>query len=145
MEYPKYVSHKEVSAAKITEVDPGADGSLTLHLEGGFDNVVILHHERKNKPQPAPGWYLVRYADGYVSFSPAKQFEEGYTLIVPNGDAAGEPGDGSGEQLSAGSTEPGPALGLAQPPVNDEDDDEDEEVRDAANNHGQPQPVGVAD
>lgn len=71
MNYPKYVSHKEVSAAKISEVDPGADGSLTLHLEGGFDNVVISHHDRRHKPVPEKGWYLVQYADGYISFSPA--------------------------------------------------------------------------
>jgi len=80
MEYPKYVSHKEVGAVRIASVDPGADGSLILHLEGGFDNVVIAHHERMNKPSPSPGWYLVQYEGGHVSFSPRLVFEAGYTL-----------------------------------------------------------------
>lgn len=85
MDYPKYISHKEVSAAKIAAIDPGADGSLTLHLEGGFDNVVIPHQDVKHKPQPEAGWYLIRYADGYVSFSPEDVFEEGYTLLQDPG------------------------------------------------------------
>jgi hypothetical protein len=81
MNYPKYLSHKEVSAAKIAAVDHGADGSITVHLEGGFDSVVISHHDRKHKPAPEKGWYLVQYSDGYISFSPAAAFEEGYALV----------------------------------------------------------------
>jgi hypothetical protein len=80
MEYPKYACHKEVSAAKIAGVEHGADGSLTLHLEGGFDNVVFSHEEMKRKHKPEAGWYLIVYADGFKSFSPATAFEQGYTL-----------------------------------------------------------------
>lgn len=32
---------------------------------------------------PVVGGYVVRYEDGYTSFSPAKAFEDGYTLIEP--------------------------------------------------------------
>lgn len=34
------------------------------------------------KHNPQPGGYFVIYKDGYKSFSPAKAFEEGYTLIA---------------------------------------------------------------
>jgi hypothetical protein len=127
MEYPRYVSHKEVSAARIASVDPGADGSLILHLEGGFDNVILSHHERMNKPAPSPGWYLVQYDGGHVSFSPRLVFEAGYSLKATASEAAGDdlgPEQGRGEQLSAGNADSGPALGK---PVDDEDEDEDEE------------------
>jgi len=33
----------------------------------------------RGKPTPQDGWYFVAYEDGYQSFSPAKQFEEGNT------------------------------------------------------------------
>lgn len=81
MGYPKYSSHKTVEAAKISSVELGADGSLTVGLEGGYDNVLFTHQERQGKPSPEAGWYLIRYVDGYVSFSPAKAFEDGYTEI----------------------------------------------------------------
>jgi hypothetical protein len=145
MNYPKYLSHKEVSAAKIAAVDQGADGSITVHLEGGFDSVTISHHDRKHKPAPEKGWYLVQYSDGYISFSPAAAFEEGYAL-APSERISGSPqhlvdaqkareaaGDGSVEQL---------ADAVQQSAVDEEEDDEeDEEVLDAANNHGQNAPA----
>lgn len=92
MNYPKYESHKVVSAAKITGSEKGADGALTVHLEG-FDSVVIPHHEAHKKPTPFVGGYLVVYQDGYISFSPAKAFEEGYTLIPEFGGTAAEDAD----------------------------------------------------
>jgi len=98
MEYPKYVSHKEVSAVQISEVELGADGSLTVHLVGAFDNVTFPHQERKNKPNPEPGWYMILYPDGHVSFSPAKSFEEGYTLLLVADAPTGITADDSAEQ-----------------------------------------------
>lgn len=89
--YPKYQCHKEVSAAKITGVEHGADGSLKLHLAGGFDNVVFSHEEMKRLQKPETGWWLIVYADGYRSFSPGKAFEQGYT---PIGAGGGKPGVG---------------------------------------------------
>lgn len=130
MGYPKYVSHKEVGAAKIAAVDQGADGSVTVELEGDFDKVVISHHDKRHKPEPQVGMYLVQYADGYISFSPAAQFEDGYTLLDPVVEA--QPGLAAAQQSTAA-------------PVHDDenevDDDEDEEVVDAANNHGQAEAV----
>jgi hypothetical protein len=124
MGYPKYVSHKEVGAAKISEVEVGADGSLTVHLEGGFDNVVISHHDRKHKPHPEKGGYLVQYSDGYTSFSPAKAFEEGYTALQQL-DVSGAP--------ASNDRDAGGAPASNDPPSVTDDDDEDEEVVDAAN------------
>lgn len=77
--YPDYVSHKEVSAAKIASIHDD-NGSLILHFEGDdLRDLVIPAEDLKNKPQPEPGWYLVVYDNGYTSFSPAQAFEEGYT------------------------------------------------------------------
>lgn len=138
MNYPKYLSHKEVSAAKISAVDQGADGSIIVHLEGGFDNVVISHHDRKHKPAPEKGWYLVQYSDGYISFSPAASFEEGYALMPVDREdrVSGSPqhlvdaqrareaglgaGDGSGEQIAN-------ANAAQQSAANDDDEDEEDE------------------
>jgi hypothetical protein len=173
MNYPKYLSHKEVSAAKISAVDLGADGSVTVHLEGGFDNVIVTHHDRKHKPEPVVGGYLVQYSDGYISFSPAAAFEEGYAL-VDNERISGSPmhlvaaqkareaaaaAGGAGDNRLDGKSQPGPigdedGAGDGSGGVNalsgqtiiqkdeDDDEDEDEEVRDVANNHGQPVGVG---
>lgn len=33
------------------------------------------------KHSPVTGGYYVVYADGYISYSPAKAFEEGYTRL----------------------------------------------------------------
>lgn len=38
------------------------------------DTYIFKHH-------PQPGGYYVVYADGYVSYSPAQAFEEGYTKL----------------------------------------------------------------
>jgi hypothetical protein len=40
---------------------------------------VTLEYMSKHKPEA--GGYFVIYGDGYESFSPARAFEEGYTLI----------------------------------------------------------------
>jgi hypothetical protein len=126
MNYPQYQSHKTVSAAKISAVDHGADGSITVHLEGGFDNVVISHHDKKHKPEPVVGGYLVVYSDGYTSFSPAKAFDEGYTLVSDriNGSpmhlvAAQKAREAA---AAAGATGDNPLDGKSQPgPIGDED------------------------
>lgn len=75
---PRYKSHKEVSALKITKVMTGGHLAFVgdyavLHVGEGFFG---KHH-------PQPGGYYVIYDDGYVSYSPAKAFEEGYTMLDP--------------------------------------------------------------
>lgn len=119
MNYPKYQSHKEVSAAKITAVDAGADGSLTIHLEKPFDNVIIAHEHMKRKPKPEAGWYLVVYADGYISFSPGSAFEEGYTRV--GGDE--DPSEATEDGLKSDDAQAGNGL----PPGDDDDEGEEDE------------------
>lgn len=41
----------------------------------------FTNDQLKGKPDVQEGWYMVVYPDGYVSFSPAEAFEEGYTRI----------------------------------------------------------------
>ncbi len=82
-ELPKYRCHKEVQAAKITEVISPSDrlqtGDWTLRL--GDAQQVTVAPSWMGKHTPEVGGYYVRYADGYESFSPADAFEGGYTLM----------------------------------------------------------------
>lgn len=83
MSLPRYKCHKEVSAAKILEIDPGRlDGAgpgATLWCEGG--TAVCVGEDYLAKHDPVEGGYYVVYDDGYSSFSPAAAFESGYTRI----------------------------------------------------------------
>jgi hypothetical protein len=84
-EMPKYRCHKEVWALKIAAIETKADGGLRItpaedSLYAPFD--VEVQYVPKHEPaRPQVGWYFVMYQDGYKSFSPAKAFEDGYTLI----------------------------------------------------------------
>jgi hypothetical protein len=74
---PQFKSHKKVWALKIKDVVVTGD---TAHLTfEGHSAPLTVSIEKK--PTPEPGWYFVEYEDGYTSFSPAKQFEEGYTRM----------------------------------------------------------------
>ena len=83
---PKYRSHKEVWALKITglrstaAVDTESDGSLWMDTEEGY-GPIKLTWEYVRKHTPEVGGYYVVYSDGYKSFSPPKAFESGYTKI----------------------------------------------------------------
>lgn len=82
---PRYKCHKEVGALKIKALQHNPDGSLTITpAELGFApfNVEASSVPLHSAARPEPGWYYVEYENGYVSFSPAKAFEEGYKLIV---------------------------------------------------------------
>lgn len=77
-----YKCHKFVKAARIKDV---------LHEQGGYKRLVfdegtdrVLPHSWWQKYDPKPGQYLVEYADGYMSVSPAHVFEAGYEH-VPDG------------------------------------------------------------
>ncbi len=87
----RYVSHKEVEAGKITKV-VNRSAHAELELEGQdscfpvtLENLARLEDMAVNQQPPRAdatiiGGYVVRYAGGYVSWSPAEAFEEGYTL-----------------------------------------------------------------
>ena len=79
-----YQSHKKVQAAKIVAVTESVNG-LTFTYADGHGETVYNDDPKIARYRPAVGDYLVQYADGYQSFSPAKAFEEGYSEL----DAAG--------------------------------------------------------
>lgn len=83
---PKYRCFKEVWALKIAFVaDKGTDTTtdenpiVVITFEDSTFAPITVN--LRGKPMPEAGWYYVVYPDGYKSFSPAKAFEEGYTLI----------------------------------------------------------------
>lgn len=77
----KYQCHKVVEATKITAVGGAVweNGiqivTVATFADGTFDLPV-------GKKMPQVNDYVVRYADGYVSWSPAQPFEEGYTPLA---------------------------------------------------------------
>ena len=82
---PIYVCHKEVRALKIKEVvdhgtDTTSDDNPIVKIMFEREEFEPIICNLRGKPTPEAGWYAIRYNDGYVSFSPAKAFEEGYTL-----------------------------------------------------------------
>jgi hypothetical protein len=80
---PKYKSHKEVYALKIAGISlpQNADGDAELGFEDSRYAPRLMAREWLDKHNPEVGGYLVFYEDNYVSFSPAKAFEEGYTKV----------------------------------------------------------------
>lgn len=75
---PQYRSHKKVWALKIKSTGFKGEDVLLGFEDARFSERLV---SVRDKPKPEAGWYFVQYEDGYHSFSPAKQFEEGYSLI----------------------------------------------------------------
>jgi hypothetical protein len=84
---PRYRCHKEVQALKIKDVvhqdgpgDPQEASAILTFEEPGYDPIrVSAEYVKKHNPQA--GGYLVVYADGYQSWSPAEAFEAGYKRV----------------------------------------------------------------
>jgi len=77
---PQYRCHKIVRAAKIARIDPTG---LVLEYSIGAGIAAIgvdVTPAFFARHRPEVGGYFVVYDDGYQSFSPAKAFEEGYSL-----------------------------------------------------------------
>ena len=91
VELPKYRCHKEVYAVKIktikydsdlaVSIGRETDGSAMIIPEGKGYEPIKVNHEYVRKHKPQEGGYYIVYKDGYKSYSPAKAFEEGYSLI----------------------------------------------------------------
>lgn len=81
-ELPRYQSHKQVWALKISGVlaDSETPGATLVPVEDGYAPFHVTA-EYMSKHNPQPGGYYVVYEDGYCSFSPATAFENGYTKI----------------------------------------------------------------
>lgn len=79
-EMPTYVSHKRVKAAPIAAAEFNADGSGKVALRTG--DLVEVPAGFASRGVPSEGDYLVQYEpDGYLSWSPKKAFEDGYTRV----------------------------------------------------------------
>lgn len=79
---PEYVCHKRVRAAKIIANVGLVEQAGNLIVLEGPNQGWPVSFEWLQKHKPEVGGYLVFYADGYVSYSPAKAFEEGYQLLT---------------------------------------------------------------
>ncbi len=76
-EMPRYKCHKEVWALKIKEVRR----ALTIVPEDKGYAPFDVSLEYISKHNPVAGGYYVVYKDGYISYSPAQAFEDGYTRV----------------------------------------------------------------
>lgn len=65
---------------KIVEAEPITDFSRSLSSVIAGEKVVVPFNFF-SRGEPKIGDYLVRYDDGYLSWSPKKAFEEGYTEV----------------------------------------------------------------
>lgn len=78
-EMPRYRCHKEVHALQIALIEKLPDGGAQITpLDNGYGPLKV-DEDYMNRHKPRAGGYYVVYADGYLSFSPGKVFEEGYT------------------------------------------------------------------
>ena len=88
VEMPRYLCHKKVWALKIAAIkrdgageDRESDGSAIFTPAEVRYAAFRVGADFMCRHKPEVGGYYVVYDDGYKSFSPAKAFEEGYTLI----------------------------------------------------------------
>lgn len=75
---PRYKCHKIVQALKIKAI---AYSPYTLEFEDDSFEPFAIDSAWVAKHSPHTMGYFVRYSDDYTSFSPASEFEAGYTLI----------------------------------------------------------------
>lgn len=89
----RYRCHKVVQAAKINEIVSVRDLQDRQQAERPYVSVtdfwldlgegcgVSVSSQWVHEKRAKSGGYYVIYDDGYESFSPAKAFEDGYTVI----------------------------------------------------------------
>lgn len=76
-----YVSHKEVHAAEVVEVDVDRKWVDVRGLAGMVNRIDLQENSSIfARYMPIPGDFYVVYSDGYSSFSPKAAFVEGYSL-----------------------------------------------------------------
>lgn len=74
----KFMSHKVVSAAKIVSAEKQEDGRWHFMREGNVHDTTTVEESPRFKITEEDLGYVVHYADGYISWSPTKAFEDGY-------------------------------------------------------------------
>jgi len=84
IEMPKYRSHKVVHALEIAALEIHEDRSATIApKENGYAPFRTKPGwaDRCEATEDDPGVYVV-YRDGFASWSPTKEFRDGYSLIT---------------------------------------------------------------
>jgi hypothetical protein len=77
---PLYQCHKKVRAFKIKKIVLAGYGKRIIPENPNYDPFFVSYrYMRRNAPQE--GDYFVINDNGHASFSQAKDFEEGYSLI----------------------------------------------------------------
>lgn len=75
----RYVSHKIVEAGVIIGISQGPDIDVAPWVDvEGFGRINVPRGFTA-RGTPEIGDYLVKYEDGYLSWSPKEAFEQGYT------------------------------------------------------------------
>ena len=79
-----YICHKTVKAAKIVAIHKldGINADMVAIEVEGSDGVHVDAKWMALHPKCEVGGWLVEYEDGYLSWSPAKAFEDGYTEVA---------------------------------------------------------------
>ena len=88
VQLPRWKCHKEVYADRIREIqEMDANSERASHDDSGLRWIldcaafIVVTNDLIARGQPQVGDYFVQYDDGYLSWSPAKPFEDGYTRI----------------------------------------------------------------
>lgn len=79
----RFRSHKIVEAAEIRSIGYSPIGSSELLVALTDDTIVPVPEALAARGWPKPGDFLVRYSDGYLSWSPRQAFLDGYRPIAP--------------------------------------------------------------
>lgn len=86
---PLYQCFKQVRALKIKAINEIVTREGIVPISTDYE--LVFENEKygtfkvsldfMQRTSCVPGGYLIRYEDGYLSFSPAKAFEEGYVRL----------------------------------------------------------------
>lgn len=80
--WPEYRCHKVVRALKVADLAVvHGDGSVEFRIADGGFTTIMVNKDVVSRYMPVPGDYLVVYDNGYMSASPQKPFEEGYSRL----------------------------------------------------------------
>lgn len=80
-ELAEWKCHKVVKAGKVLDAPILTDLEVTVEGADGAECEVQVPSNAFARGAPAIGDYIVIYEDGYISWSPAKAFEDGYTRL----------------------------------------------------------------
>lgn len=85
IEWPKYKCHKTVQACRVDQMLHSGDDGRNVRLVLDTGRVWETTKYWCVQKGVEVGGYLVRYEDGYVSFSPRVAFDNGYELVGQRG------------------------------------------------------------